>query len=65
MWLPKKNICGKTEAHPELIVPGGLIMVANFVHGLCDCVLLLRSSVIRMNGRIVVKLSCISMFKIS
>jgi len=28
MWLPKKvkkNICGKTEARPELIVPGGLI----------------------------------------
>ena len=27
MWLPKKsekNICGKTEARPELIVPGGL-----------------------------------------
>jgi len=23
MWLPK-NICGKTEARPELIVPGGL-----------------------------------------
>jgi len=26
IWLPKeKNICGKTEARPELIVPGGLI----------------------------------------
>ena len=24
MWMPKKNICGKTEARPELIVPGGL-----------------------------------------
>jgi len=24
--LNKKNICGETEAHPELIVPGGLIM---------------------------------------
>jgi len=25
IWLSKeKNICGKTEARPELIVPGGL-----------------------------------------
>ena len=27
MSKEKKNICGKTEARPELIVPGGLIII--------------------------------------
>jgi len=31
IWMSKekKNICGKTEARPELIVPGGLINDTN------------------------------------
>ena len=35
IWMSKekKNICGKTEARPELIVPGGLNIIEQWANG--------------------------------